>query len=62
MEEEIAKITRLIATIEEMQSELPDNTMAWEVLNNLKYNYNNRIKHLKRLQREEELKGKNPNS
>ena len=49
----------MIATIEEMQSEMPETSMAWEVLNNLKYNYNNRIKHLKRLQREKEISNRN---
>ena len=59
MENQIEELSRMIATIEEMQSEMPETSMAWEVLNNLKYNYNNRIKHLKRLQREKEISNRN---
>ena len=59
MENQIEKLSRRIATIEEMQSEMPEACWAREVLNNLKYDYNNRITHLKRLQREKEINNRN---
>ncbi len=49
----------MIETIEKMQSEMPEASWAWEVLNNLKRNYNNRITHLKRLQGEKEINNRN---
>jgi len=55
MESQIEELSKMIATIEKMQSEMPEACWAWEVLNNLKRNYNNRITHLKRLQREKEI-------
>jgi len=59
MESQIEELSKMIATIEKMQSEMPEASWAWEVLNNLKRNYNNRITHLKRLQREKEINNRN---
>ena len=59
IEIQIKKFSQLIENIEEIQSEIAENSIAWDVLNNLKFGYKNRIKHLKRLQIEKEINNRN---
>ena len=59
IEIQIKKFSQLIENIEEIKSEIAENSIAWDVLNNLKFGYQNRIKHLKRLQIEKETSNRN---
>ena len=59
MEEQTARLQRLIANIEELQNDQPESSWAREVLSCLKNDYLCRLRHLKRLQIEAEVKNRN---